>query len=159
MKTIIRGLLTILATAISVANADVLGDEDDIYFGIRVSTSIDSISRSAVTGQHQFSYLLLQQRHGVKDGLVLTQNYEGTRTLSYLRPSESFDIGRSMVIDYSLPILRMEAEESGTEDSGSGNTDTIANGMVVLVGVAGLAALASMQLKSDLEDDWEYVEE
>lgn len=155
MKTIIKGLLVLLGLTNSMVSADALREADDIYIGFQMTTSLDSISRGLFSGHHQYNYLFVQQRNGIKDGIVLTQDNYGNRTLNYLRPSDSFDIGRSRVVQYAVPIMQLEAQDSpNTEPSTTGKSNTSVSTAIAVAGLVALVALPIM-IKNDLEKDWE----
>jgi hypothetical protein len=155
MKTIIKGLLVLFGLTSSMVSADALREADDTYIGFQMTASLDSISRGLFSGDHQYNYLFVQQRNGIKDGIVLTQDNYGNRTLNYLRPSHNFDIGQSRVVEYAVPIMQLEAQDSpSTEGSSSGTSSTNVSTVIVVVGLAALVAIPLM-VKRDLEKDWE----
>jgi len=155
MKTIIKGLLVLLGLTNSMVSADALREADDIYIGFQMTTSLDSISRGLFSDHHQYNYLFVQQRNGIKDGIVLTQDNYGNRTLNYLRPSDNFDIGRSRVVEYAVPIMQLEAQDSpNTEPSTTGRSSTSVSTAIAVAGLVALVALPIM-IKNDLEKDWE----
>lgn len=162
MKTIIKGLLVFIGLTISIASADILGEADDTYIGFQMTTPIDSIPRGLFSGQHQYSYLLIQQREGIKDGFVLIEDNYGNRTLNYLRPSNSFDISRSRIAEYAVPIMRLEAQDNpNTEGSSSkkSNTDiSTAIEVVRLVVLVGFPIMVRNSIENDLEKDWKTEE-
>ena len=150
MQTILKGLLVLFGLSTSMVSADFLGDTDDTYVGFQFTTSLGVKSGELFSGQHQYSYLLLEQHDGVKDGIALTFDSNGMQTLSYIRPSTTFDPGQSRVLDYVVPVLRLEAQDSTGTDKGSNA------GSPTGIVVAGLVALAvSYKIKNDLEKDWE----
>jgi len=154
MKTIIKGLLVLLGLTNSMVSADALREADDIYIGFQMTTSLDSISRGLFSDHHQYNYLFVQQRNGIKDGIVLTQDNYGNRTLNYLRPSDNFDIGRSRVVEYAVPIMQLEAQDSpNTEPSTTGRSSTSVSTAIAVAGLVALVALPIM-IKNDLEKDW-----
>jgi hypothetical protein len=155
MKTIIKGLLVLLGLTNSMVSADALREADDIYIGFQMTTSLDSISRGLFSGHHQYNYFFVQQRNGIKDGIVLTQDNYGNRSLNYLRPSDSFDIGRSRVVEYAVPIMQLEAQDSpNTEPPTTEKSNTNVSTAIAVAGLAALVALPIM-IKNDLEKDWE----
>jgi hypothetical protein len=154
MKTIIKGLLVLFGLTNSMVSADALREADDIYIGFQVTASLDSISRGLFSGDHQYNYLFVQQRNGIKDGIVLTQDNYGNRTVNYLRPTNSFDISQSRVVEYAVPIMRLEAQDSpNTETSSTRKSNTNFSTAIAVVGLAALVALPIM-IKNDLEKDW-----
>jgi hypothetical protein len=158
MKTILKGLLVLCGLANSIVSADVLGEADDTYIGFQLTVPLVSISRGLFSGQHQYSYLLVQQKNGIKDGIALTQDNYGNRTLNYLRPSNSFDISRSRVVEYAVPIMRLEAQDSpNTATSSTKKSNTSISTAIAVVGLAVLVAIPIM-VKHDLEKDWKPAE-
>jgi hypothetical protein len=151
MKIMLKGLMVLFGLTSSMVSADFLGEEDDTYIGFQITTSLDSISRGLFSGHSQYSYLLIQKRDGIKDGLALTQDNYGNQVLSYMRPSSDFDIGQSRVVEYAVPIMRLETQDTPDTDTGS----NVSSAVTIAV-VGGLVALAvSYKAKSDLEKDWE----
>jgi len=151
MKTILKGLLVLFGLTSSIVSADFLGEDDDTYIGFQVTTSLDSISRGLFSGHSQYSYLFIQKRDGIKEGLALTQDNNGNRILGYLRPSTDFDLNQTRIVEYSVPIIRLETQDTPDTNTGSG-----VNSAVTIAVVGGLIALAvSYKAKKDLEDDWE----
>ncbi len=151
MKTILKGLLVLFGLTSSIVGADFLGEEDDTYIGFQFTTSLYSMSRGLFSDHSQFSYLLIQKRDGIKDGLALTQDGYGNQVLSYMRPSSDFDILQSRVVEYAVPIMKLETQDTPDADTGS----NVSSAVTIAV-VGGLVALAvSYKAKSDLEKDWE----
>lgn len=89
---------------------------------------------------------------------MLTQDNYGNRTLNYLRPSHNFDIGQSRVVEYAVPIMQLEAQDSpSTEGSSTGTSNTKVSTVIAVVGLAALVALPIM-IKHDLEKDWQQAD-
>ena len=148
MNTISKGLLVILGLTSSIANADFLGEADDTYLGVQMTMSLDSKSMGIFSGRNQYSYLLIEQNDGIKDGIALTQDSNGNQILNYLRPSDTFDIIESSLSEYAVPILRLD-ERANTDTNNSTNYAGV--GLVALL-VVGII------IKHDLEKDWKVVE-
>ncbi len=148
MNTISKGLLVILGLTSSIANADFLGEADDTYLGVQMTMSLDSKSMGIFSGRYQYSYLLIEQNDGIKDGIALTQDSNGNQILNYLRPSDTFDIIESSLSEYAVPILRLD-EQANTDTNNSTNYAGV--GLVALL-VVGII------IKHDLEKDWKVVE-
>ena len=154
MKTIIKGLLVLFGLTNSMVSADALREADDTYVGFQMTIPINSISRGLFSGQPQYSYLLVRQKNGVKNGIALTQDYYGNRTLNYLRPTNNFDISHSRALEYAVPIMRLEAQDSpSTETSRPEKPNTNVSTAIAVVGLAVLVALPIM-IRNDLEKDW-----
>ena len=154
MKTIIKGLLVLFGLTNSMVSADALREADDTYVGFQMTIPINSISRGLFSGQPQYSYLLVRQKNGIKDGVALTQDNYGNRILNYLRPTNSFDISQSRVVEYAVPIMRLEAQDSpSTEISSPEKSSRNTSTAIAVVGLAVLVALPIM-IRNDLEKDW-----
>jgi len=147
MNLIAKGLLVIFGLATSIASADFLGEADDNYLGVQMTMPLDSKSMGMFSGHNQYNYLLIEQKDGIKKGIVLTRDSSGNKTLNYLRPSATFDMIDSRFTEYAVPILRLDGEAS----TNSNPTNYAAAGLVALV-VVGLIA------KRDLEKDWKVAD-
>ena len=144
MKSTIKGLLLGLGLSSSLVNADFLGDTDDSYIGFRMTTSLAASGRGIFSGRSEYSYLLVDQRDGIRSGLAFMQDSKGDRMLGYLGPSTTFDIGKSSILDRVIPIVRLDAQANS--DSGD-SSSTAGVGLAVLLFVV-------LKLKQDLESDW-----
>jgi len=144
MKSMIKGLLLGLGLSSSMVNADFLGDADDTYLGFRMTISLATNARGIFLHRNEYSYLLVEQRDGIKSGVSFTQDSKGDRILGYLGPSRSFDIGNSRINDYVVPIVRLDAQRNADND---GSSSTAGVGLVVLLFVG-------LKVKQDLESDW-----
>ncbi len=147
MNTISKGLLVIFTLTSSIASADFLGEADDSYLGVQMTMPLDSKSMGIFSGRNQYNYLLVEQKDGIKEGIALTRDSSGNKTLNYLRPSATFDIIDSSFTEYAVPILRLDSEASTNNSS----TNYATAGLVALV-VVGMIA------KRDLEKDWKVVD-
>jgi len=143
MNAISKGLLVIFALTSSIASADFLGEADDSYLGVQMTMPLESKSRGIFSGRKQYNYLLIEQKDGIKEGIALTYDSSGNKTLNYLRPSATFDIIDSGFEEYAVPILRLDSEASTNNSS----ENYAAAGLVALV-VVGII------VKRDLEKDW-----
>ena len=147
MNTISKGLLVIFTLTSSIASADFLGEADDSYLGVQMTMPLDSKSMGIFSGRNQYNYLLVEQKDGIKEGIALTRDSSGNKTLNYLRPSATFDIIDSSFTEFAVPILRLDSEASTNNSS----TNYATAGLVALV-VVGMIA------KRDLEKDWKVVD-
>jgi len=147
MNAISKGLLVIFGLSSSIASADFLGEADDNYLGVQMTMPLDSTSMGMFSGHNQYNYLLIEQKDGIKEGITLTQDSNGNKTLNYLRPSATFDTIDSRLPEYAVPILRLDGEAS------TNNTSTN-------YGTAGLVALlvVAIIVKRDLEKDWKVTD-
>ena len=144
MKFVIKGLLVVFGFCISMASADFLGEDDDAYAGFQMTTPLDFKSGSLFSGRNQYRYLLVRQRDGVKDGIALTEDSNGDQVLNYLTPSTTLDFSDSRVLEYAVPVMRLDAEAGSNTKS---STSYAVGGLVALVVVAVIA-------KRDLEKSW-----
>ncbi|MDH3629956.1 MAG: hypothetical protein OER98_02450 [Gammaproteobacteria bacterium] len=147
MNAISKGLLVIFALTSSIASADFLGEADDSYLGVQMTMPLDSKPMGIFSGRNQYNYLLIEQKDGIKEGIALTHDSGGNKTLNYLRPSATFDIIDSRFPEYAVPILRLDGEVSTSNNP----TNYAAAGLVALV-VVGIIA------KRDLEKDWKVAD-
>jgi hypothetical protein len=147
MNAISKGLLFIFGLTSSIASADFLGEADDNYLGVQMTMPLASNSMGLFSGHNQFNYLLIEQRDGIKQGMSLTQDSSGSKTLNYLRPSATFDITDSRFPEHAVPILRLDGEASTSNSS----TSFATAGLVALV-VVGVI------VKRDLEKDWKQTD-
>ena len=75
------------------------------------------MSRGLFSGHNQYSYLLIQQRDGIKDGLALTQitmvieSWAINETVYHFRSLTRFGI--------AVPIMRLETQDTPDTDTGS----------------------------------------
>jgi len=147
MNAISKGLLVIFALTSSIASADFLGEADDNYLGVQMTMPLDSKSVGIFSGHNQYNYLLIEQKDGIKEGIALTQDSSGSKTLNYLRPSATFDIIDSRLPKYAVPILKLDGEASTNNNS----TNYATAGLVVLL-------VVGIKVKHDLEKDWKVVD-
>lgn len=144
MKMILTGLLVVFGFTSTIAGADFLGETDDAYIGFQMTTPLGVKSTGLFSGHSQYSYLLLRQQDGIRDGVAIMQDGDGNHGLNYLRPSASFDISLDRLSERAVPVMRL-----GTTDGAQ------TNGSVNAAGV-GLAAILIVGLivKNDLEKEW-----
>ena len=144
MKTILKGLLLALGFATTIVSADFLGETDDTYIGFQMTTPLGVKSCRLFSTNSQYSYLLIRQHDGVKDGIAVMQDDDGNHSMNYLRPSASLDINQDSLSERAVPVMRL-----GTTDS------TPPNGSTSYAGV-GMAAVLVVALiaKNDLEKKW-----
>lgn len=144
MKFVLKGLLVVFGFSISMASADFLGEADDAYVGFQMTTPLDFKSGSLFSGRNQYRYLLVRQRDGVRDGIALTEDSNGGQVLNYLTPSTTLDFSDSRVLEYAVPVMRLDAEAGSNTKS---STSYAVGGLVALAVVAVIA-------KRDLEKSW-----
>jgi uncharacterized membrane protein len=147
MNAISKALLVIFGLTTSIASADFLGEADDNYLGVQMTIPLDSKSMRIFSGHNQYNYLLIEQKNGIKEGIVLTQDSNGNKILNYLRPSATFDIIDSRFPEYAVPILRLDGEASTNNNS----TNYAAAGLVALL-------VLGIMVKHDLEKDWKVTD-
>jgi len=144
MKFVLKGLLVVFGFSISMASADFLGEADDAYVGFQMTTPLDFKSGSLFSGRNQYRYLLVRQRDGVRDGIALTEDSNGGQVLNYLTPSTTLDFSDSRVLEYAVPVMRLDAKAGSNTKS---STSYAVGGLVALAVVAVIA-------KRDLEKSW-----
>ena len=147
MNAISKGLLFIFALTSSIASADFLGEADDSYLGVQMTMPLDSKPMGIFSGRNQYNYLLVEQKDGIKEGIALTRDSSGKKTLNYLRPSATLDIIDSSFAEYAVPVLKLDSEPSTNNSS-------------TTYAVAGLVTLAfvGIIIKRDLEKDWKVAD-
>ena len=132
MKSIFIGLVSAVSLlAASTANADLLGEQDDNYLGFQVTIPV-ALSRSKmISGRNEYSALFISQQDGMRDGIVVTRDTDGNRTLGYLPPSSTYDITQSQVSDYAIPVVSLS---DGSEVRNSFAVNGFAGLAIVVVG-------------------------
>lgn len=148
MKAISKGLLVLFGLTNSIASADSSGEANDTYVGVHITMPLAFKSMSIFSGHNQYSYLLIQQRDGIKDGLVLTQDNNGNRILNYLKPSAMLGVSDSRISEYAVPILRLDAQPS---DENRNSTNYAGVGLIATL-------IVGIIVKHDLEKSWKKVE-
>lgn len=144
MKSVIKGLLIVFGLSTSMASADFLGEADDAYIGFQMTTPLNLRSGNSFSGRNQYCYLLIRQQDGIKDGIAFTEDSNGGQVLNYLRPSATLDIGDSEIMEYAVPILRLDAEAGAMPEK---SNSYAMGGLVALVVVSAI-------IKRDLEKPW-----
>lgn len=66
---------------------------------------------------NQYRYLLIRQKDGIKNGIALTEDNDGSPVLNYIRPSNTHDISEKRISEYAIPIMRLDAEARSNTDS------------------------------------------
>jgi hypothetical protein len=129
-------------------SADFLGEVDDTYIGLQMTTFLDTKSARFFPTRNQYSYLLIKQQDGIKEGIAVTRDRDGNQILNYLRPSAGLEISEASISQYAVPLMNLES-----------NDDTRTNRATSNAG-AGLAVLLAFTLilKHDLEKDWKPVD-
>lgn len=111
LKQNLIGLVSgVMLLVVSHVNAGVLGDSDDSYFGFQITIPLDSGRKKIFSKNNEYSLMLINQTDGIKDGLVFTRKGDENQILGYIRPSNTFEIGRSKVSDFAMPILILDKE-------------------------------------------------
>jgi len=142
MKTFLIGLISFTAVlTASGATADVLGDADDTYIGLQVTLPVAAKRTGILSGKHSFSVMLIDQTDGIKEGIAFNQDTEGIRTIDYVRPNRTFEIGQGRIFDYTIPIVNL-SEGAGIRNDLTGGEFLLglAIGVAVLARVVGFAA-------------------
>ena len=135
MKKFIIGLVGAMTFSMgSIANADVFGEDDDTYAGFQVTIPIDVNRAHFLPAKNEYSFMVIGQNDGIRDGIALTRDINGTRTIGYLRPSQTFEIGRSRISDYTIPVMSLNQETDFRSDFSGGGE--IVFGLVVGIAFA-----------------------
>ena len=128
LTVFLSGLIFLANFSVS---ADVFGETDDRYFGFQMTIPLDTGRSSHFAGKAEYSAMIIDQRDGIKDGVTFTLQADGTKTIGYLSPSTSFEIGRSKVSDYTIPVINL------SDDAWIRNNDDLVDAALYLaVGVA-----------------------
>ena len=105
MKKFLTGLVLLSSLAGNV-NADFIDGEDDTYIGLQMTIPLASKSSGPYSNQNQYSFFVVEQKNGARDGVVITQLGNSDKTLNYLWPSSDFEIGASSISEYALPLVK-----------------------------------------------------
>lgn len=136
-------LAGLIFLANSPVSADVFGETDDRYFGFQMTIPLDTGRRGRFTGKAEYSAMIIDQRDGVKDGVTFTLHANGAQTIGYLSPSASFEIGRSKVSDYAIPVVSL------TEDVGIHNNFGVDNPFIMIA----IGAVVIVKLVDSVSDE------
>ena len=120
-----RKILSILLMGMTLtaglpANADVLGAADDRYFGFQVTIPLEAKRDSSSTHKLEYGAMIVDQRDGLKEGIVFTRDIDGNNIFGYLRPSTDFKVGRSRISDYTLPLMDLSGDAAIHSSYGAG---------------------------------------
>lgn len=88
--------------------AEILDNEDDTYLGFQLSIPLEESPKNIALAKAEYSFLVINKNSGITDGFVWTHDVAGKHTFGYLRPSNTFLIGKSKVSDYTLPFISSE---------------------------------------------------
>ncbi len=139
MKKILIGLVGSVSILMSsLLYADVLGGGDDKYIGLQMRIPFEANGKNLFSARVEYSALLITQQDGYKEGITFTQDIYGNQSMGYLRPSNTFEIGKSKISDYALPIM------SKVED-GEIRSNMRGDGVLIVVAVAvGIVVVVKM---------------
>lgn len=76
--------------------------------GLQLSIPLEEGPKNLALAKAEYSFLVTNKHNGITDGLVWTYDVAGKHTFGYLRPSNTFLIGKSKVYDYTLPFISSE---------------------------------------------------
>ncbi len=110
MKVHLMLLLAMSFICTADLKADLLGDEDDTYVGLQLMMPLESKSAGQFFRNAQHSLLMIGQSDGIREGVAFTQFGHGMREVSYLSPSNNFEIGTSRISDHAIPLMRIDDE-------------------------------------------------
>ncbi len=129
------------------AVADVLGETDDSYVGLQMRISLEKKRVPLFSSDNEFSVLLIEKTDGVTDGIAFTQDVNGNRTLGYIKPSLSFNLGQTKVSDYTMPIMTFSGQNRPAN-----NHLTQLDGVGFVIYVVGGAIFLADKLVEIIED-------
>jgi len=149
MKKILIGLVGSVSILMSsLLYADVLGGGDDKYIGLQMRIPFEANGKNLFSARVEYSALLITQQDGYKEGITFTQDIYGNQSMGYLRPSNTFHIGRSNISDYSMPLL-IRNQDSVSQ---YGLVGTVVIGAVVVVAFAKLIKKTADDLFCAIDD-------
>lgn len=133
MKVLLLGLISSFSLLTgSTASADILGEENDTYIGFQVTIPLDTKHAGLMSGRNEYSAFLVNQTDGIRDGIAFTQDFNGLQTIGYMRPSPTYEIGRSRIADYTIPIINLN-EDVGIRSNFSGASEFFFGAVVGVV--------------------------
>ena len=149
MKKILIGLVGSVSILMSsLLYADVLGGGDDKYIGLQMRIPFEANGKNLFSARVEYSALLITQQDGYKEGITFTQDIYGNQSMGYLRPSNTFHIGRSNISDYSMPLLIRNQDGA----SQYGLVQFVVVGAVVVVAFGKLITKAADHLVCAIDD-------
>ena len=77
--------------------------------------------------------MVIGQNDGIREGIAFTRDINGIKTLGYLRPSQTFEIGQSRISDYAIPVMNLNEGNEIRSDLSAGSE--IVFGLVVGIAV------------------------
>ena len=129
MNRFLKAGLLVTGMTSSIAQADILGDEDDTYLGFQISTQLDSHYRGFRWDANQYRYRYLQRKNGIEDGIEISIDSLGGQRLNYVRSFAGYEGGGNGAEKIALPLLRLDAQ--ARDGAGHSTVATVA-GLVVL---------------------------
>jgi hypothetical protein len=151
-RTLIPGLIGLSTILAGEPKADMLGDENDVYFGLQVTIPLETNSTGVFSRQNRYSLLLVEQADGIRKGLAYTRQGNGARELSYLKPTQEFKIGYSRISEHSLPLMRVDAD--GNVDTGNrANMGLLEFGLTLVVGAIVIGDALGDTIEDIIDDD------
>lgn len=134
MKTFLIGLVSAMTYLMgSIATADVFGEDDDTYVGFQVTIPIDANHADFLPAKNAYSFMVTGQNDGIREGIAFTRDINGIKTIGYLRPSQTFEIGQSRISDYTIPVMNLNEGNEIRSDLSAGSE--IVFGLVVGIAV------------------------
>jgi len=138
LSVFLSGLIILTNPPVS---ADVFDETDDRYFGIQMTIPLDTSRNSIFAGKAEYSAMFVDQRDGITDGVTYTLHANGAQTIGLLSPSTSFEIGRSKLSDYTIPVVNLTEGSAIHSNYGMENPFImIAIGAVVIVKLVDVVA-------------------
>ena len=157
MKYITLGLIVLCMTWNAGANDDILGNEDDSYFGMQISIPLERPSNELFSKQTRYSLLLLNQQDGMREGVTYTYFSKGGHSFNYLQPTREFELGVSRIEHYGMPLVQFDSD-GNYRSNADPVTDPLIFGVTVIAGAAVLLKVtkdAADDVINDLQDSGE----
>lgn len=124
----------------SSATADVLGAADDTYAGLQVTIPLNKNRAGLFSRKSEINAVLINQADGNRDGLVFTRDMNGKRTIGYLRPSQTYQVGRGRISDYTMPLISFDENAASQTDYAGEMIFGLIVGVAVVVKMLDFAA-------------------
>ena len=162
MKGIIKLLLLVVVSSPALqANANPFENEDDSYIGFQISIPIGETPGKFAQTNFEYSFMVLDKTDGITTGMTWAHDNDDHNTLGFLPPNNTFEVGKSQVSDYSLPLL---SDLDGV-DLSMKNSVVIDGAVILAYTIGGIYVVAKVlddvfdDIDDDLDDDEDEEEE
>ena len=51
--------------------------------------------------------MVIGQNDGIREGIAFTRDINGIKTIGYLGPTQTFEIGQSRISNYTIPVINL----------------------------------------------------